>query len=125
MTQLTTGEAANLYGCDRSKLARWRKTGKLSATRHTDGTYRFALSELIRAFGEPPQQDTPHTTGNTAAHDSAITTAQQQVIDQQQRMINMLTEQVREKDKQLAAALDVQRLLQHDKPKGILGKVFG
>lgn len=49
-SELSLSQAAKATGKSKSTINRAIKTGKLSATRHDDGTYSIAASELFRAF---------------------------------------------------------------------------
>lgn len=48
--ELSLSQAAKATGKSKSTINRAIKNGKLSATRHDDGTYSIAASELFRAF---------------------------------------------------------------------------
>jgi len=48
--ELSLSQAAKATGKSKSTINRSIKNGKLSATRHDDGTYSIAASELFRAF---------------------------------------------------------------------------
>lgn len=48
--ELSLSQAAKATGKSKSTINRAIKSGKLSATRHEDGTYSIAASELFRAF---------------------------------------------------------------------------
>lgn len=48
--ELSLSQAAKETGKSKSTINRAIKTGKLSATRHQDGTYSISASELFRAF---------------------------------------------------------------------------
>ena len=55
MPELSLSQAAKLTGKSKSTINRAIKTGKISATRHNDGSYSIDPSELSRAFNvEPP-----------------------------------------------------------------------
>lgn len=55
MTELSLSQAAKLTSKSKSTINRAIKTGKLSATRHEDGSYSIDPAELSRAFDmEPP-----------------------------------------------------------------------
>lgn len=58
---LSLGQAAKLANTSKTSLTRAIKSGKLSATRHDDGSYAIDPSELARVFEVFP--DTP-VTGN-------------------------------------------------------------
>lgn len=49
-SELSLSQAAKTAGKSKSTINRAIKSGKLSATRHDDGTYTIAASELFRAF---------------------------------------------------------------------------
>lgn len=50
MTELSLSQAAKLTSKSKSTINRAIKTGKLSATRHEDGSYSIDPAELSRAF---------------------------------------------------------------------------
>jgi len=54
MPALSLSQAAKLTGKSKSTINRAIKTGKLSATRHEDGTYSIDPAELARAFDVEP-----------------------------------------------------------------------
>lgn len=55
MPELSLSQAAKLTGKSKSTINRAIKAGKLSATRHDDGSYSIDPAELSRAFiVEPP-----------------------------------------------------------------------
>jgi hypothetical protein len=49
---LTFGEAERQFQMAKATLSRDRAKGKLSAERQEDGSYRVAVSELIRVYGD-------------------------------------------------------------------------
>lgn len=49
-SELSLSQAAKTAGKSKSTINRAIKSGKLSATRHDDGTYTIAASELFRVF---------------------------------------------------------------------------
>lgn len=53
--ELSLSQAAKETGKSKSTINRAIKTGKLSATRHDDGTYSIAASELFRVFQKEPE----------------------------------------------------------------------
>lgn len=56
MPELSLSQAAKLTGKSKSTINRAIKSGRLSATRHEDGTYSIDPAELARAFDvEPPE----------------------------------------------------------------------
>lgn len=54
MPKLSLSQAAKLTSKSKSTINRAIKTGKLSATRHEDGTYSIDPAELARAFDLEP-----------------------------------------------------------------------
>lgn len=56
MPELSLSQAAKLTGKSKSTINRAIKTGKLSATRHEDGTYSIDPAELARAFEVEPSE---------------------------------------------------------------------
>ena len=54
MPELSLSQAAKLTGKSKSTINRAIKTGKLSATRHEDGSYSIDPAELSRAFHMEP-----------------------------------------------------------------------
>ena len=56
MPELSLSQAAKLTGKSKSTINRAIKSGKISATRHDDGSYSIDPAELSRAFDvEPPE----------------------------------------------------------------------
>lgn len=55
MPELSLSQAAKLTGKSKSTINRAIKNGKLSATRHDDGSYSIDPAELSRAFSMEPQ----------------------------------------------------------------------
>lgn len=53
-SELSLSQAAKKAGKSKSTINRAIKSGKLSATRHDDGTYTIAASELFRVFPSGP-----------------------------------------------------------------------
>jgi excisionase family DNA binding protein len=56
LPELSLSQAAKLTGKSKSTINRAIKTGKISATRHNDGSYSIDPSELSRAFNLEPQE---------------------------------------------------------------------
>lgn len=54
MLELSLSQAAKLTGKSKSTINRAIKTGKLSATRHDDGSYSIDPAELSRVFNLEP-----------------------------------------------------------------------
>lgn len=55
-TRINISQAAKLYGIDRSTIYRDRDQGLISLDKDHKGKPYVELSELIRAYGEPPKQ---------------------------------------------------------------------
>lgn len=56
MPELSLSQAAKLTGKSKSTINRAIKTGKLSATRHDDGSYSIDPAELSRVFNLEPDK---------------------------------------------------------------------
>lgn len=54
MSELSLSQAAKLTGKSKSTINRAIKTGKISATRHDDGSYSIDPAELSRVFNMEP-----------------------------------------------------------------------
>jgi hypothetical protein len=61
MPEFNLSQAARLYGKSRMTLHRHCDAGRLSSRLSDDGQRLIDLSELIRAYGEPPNHKTPKT----------------------------------------------------------------
>lgn len=61
MPEFNLSQAARLYGKSRMTLHRHCDVGRLSSRLSEDGQRLIDLSELIRAYGEPPSHKTPKT----------------------------------------------------------------
>ncbi len=61
MPKFNLSQAARLYGKSRMTLHRHCDAGRLSSVLSDDGQRLIDLSELIRAYGEPPSYKTPNT----------------------------------------------------------------
>ena len=58
MPELSLSQAAKLTGKSKSTINRAIKTGRISATRHEDGSYSIDPAELARAFEVEPLEGT-------------------------------------------------------------------
>jgi excisionase family DNA binding protein len=109
MTTLTLGQAAKLAGVGKTTLTRAIKSGRLSAERREDGSYRINAAELSRAY--EISVETPATGGvtgdvvhrATAGRDTgetAETAARQAALDERiaglQEIVRRLDEQARD-----------------------------
>jgi excisionase family DNA binding protein len=65
MTKLTLGQAAKLAGVGKSTLSRAIKSGRLSASRQTDGSYSIDPAELERVY-DLKSAGTGETVGTTS-----------------------------------------------------------
>lgn len=61
MPEFNLSQAARLYGKSRMTLHRHCDSGRLSSRLSDDGQRLIDLSELIRAYGEPPNHKTAKT----------------------------------------------------------------
>lgn len=61
MPEFNLSQAARLYGKSRMTLHRHCDAGRLSSRLSDDGQRLIDLSELIRAYGEPPNHKTAKT----------------------------------------------------------------
>lgn len=59
MPELNLSQAARLYGKSRMTLHRHCSAGRVTSRLSDDGQRLIDLSELIRAYGEPPNRVTP------------------------------------------------------------------
>lgn len=58
---LTFGEVERQFNISKSKISRDRKSGKISADKQPDGSYRVAISELFRVYGDKLKSRNPAT----------------------------------------------------------------
>ena len=61
MPELNLSQAARLYGKSRMTLHRHCRSGRVTSRVSDDGQRLIDFSELIRAYGEPPNSVTPDT----------------------------------------------------------------
>lgn len=61
MPELNLSQAARLYGKSRMTIHRHCRSGRVTSRVSDDGQRLIDLSELIRAYGEPPNGVTPDT----------------------------------------------------------------
>jgi hypothetical protein len=127
-TALTVGQAAKKIGKAKTTVSRAIKAGKLSAERRDDGSYAIEPSELLRVF--PPKNKT--VTDTLGAQPPA--TAQIEALEREKELLKQLVEEQRnridglEADKERVWALleDMRsKPADNDKPKGLLGRLFG
>lgn len=56
IAELSLSQAARITGKSKSTINRAIKTGKVSATKHGDGSYSIDAAELARAFSQNPNK---------------------------------------------------------------------
>lgn len=69
----TFGQAEKEFGIAKATLSRDRKNGKLSAEKQLDGSYRIAMSELIRAYGDRLKPRTVATVDDNSSMERSST----------------------------------------------------
>lgn len=95
MPELNLSQAARLYGKSRMTLHRHCGSGRISSRLNHDGQRLIDLSELIRAYGEPPSRatpDTPDTLSDQSQRDALLLRELQALREQ----VAQLQEEVRE-----------------------------
>lgn len=122
MPNISMTKAASLAGVSKATLSKALKTGRLSYVEKTATGYLIDTSELFRVF--PPTKGKPVTEPVTKPHDEPHETS---------LVINLLREQLREKDEVIADLRedrDIWRqqatgLLTDQRPKGFWARTFG
>lgn len=79
----TLGQVERAFRLSKSTLSKDRASGKLSAEKQADGSYRVALSELVRVYGERLQRRTGETgpdNGEVERSATPATTAETPVL---------------------------------------------
>jgi hypothetical protein len=71
----TLGQVEREFRLSKSTLSKDRASGKLSAEKQVDGSYRVALSELVRVYGERLQRRTVETGPNNGEIERLATPA--------------------------------------------------
>ena len=129
---LTVKKAAELVGRTKSALNQKIKNGKLSATRDSNGYWQIDPSELERVFGKLTSNNQKElSTSNRVEHDSSDSLLLEQLKSQLEQQAREIEEWKRRYDKadqeRKEATEKVTALLtdQRDKPRGLLGKIFG
>lgn len=92
MPELNLSQAARLYGKSRMTLHRHCGSGRLSSRLNHDGQRLIDLSELIRAYGDPPNRVTPETPSDQSERDALLLRELQALREQ----VAQLQEEVRE-----------------------------
>jgi len=94
MPELNLSQAARLYGKSRMTLHRHCGSGRVTSRLSDDGQRLIDLSELIRAYGEPPNRVTPDTPAAPSRRDTPGDTSQSERDDLLLRELQALREQV-------------------------------
>lgn len=94
MPELNLTQAANLYGKSRMTLHRHCRSGRVTSRVSDDGQRLIDLSELIRAYGEPPSSVTPDTPPDASQRYTPEDTPPSERDDLLLREIQALREQV-------------------------------
>lgn len=148
----TLNEAARIVGKSKSTVLRWVKSGRISATRDEDGTYRIDPSELNRVHpnGSPDavhgrSNEAPRTThdgAGEAAHlalklemaekervaAEALAQERERQIHQHEKTIDDLRKRLDiegEERRNLSAMLTDLRDKEPEKPKGFWRRLIG
>ncbi len=120
----TFGQVEKQFQIAKATLSRDRKGGKLSAEKQPDGSYRVALSELIRTYGDRlkprvvatghdnshlERSSTPATTPETAAFTAQLEGLRnelEQVKDERDHLRRVLADEMEERRKLTALLTD-------------------
>lgn len=94
MPELNLSQAARLYGKSRMTLHRHCGSGRITSRLSDDGQRLIDLSELIRAYGEPPNRVTPNTPSGEAQRHTPGNTSPSERDDLLLRELRVLREQV-------------------------------
>jgi len=101
MPELNLSQAARLYGKSRMTLHRHCASGRVTSRLSDDGQRLIDLSELIRAYGEPPNRVTPDTPAAPSRRDTPGDTSQSERDDLLLRELQALREQVTQLQKEV------------------------
>lgn len=94
MPELNLSQAARLYGLSRMTLHRHCRSGRVTSRLSDNGQRLIDLSELIRAYGEPPHDVTPDTPPVVSQRDTPGDTPPNERDDLLLRELQELREQV-------------------------------
>lgn len=94
MPELNLSQAARLYGKSRMTIHRHCRSGRVTSRLGDDGKRLIDLSELIRAYGEPPSSVTPDTPPEASQRYTPGDTPQSKRDDLLLRELQALREQV-------------------------------
>lgn len=101
MPELNLSQAAKLYGKSRMTLHRHCGSGRITSRLSDDGQRLIDLSELIRAYGEPPNSVTPDTPPEASQRDTPGDTLPNERDDLLLRELQALREQVTQLQKEV------------------------
>jgi hypothetical protein len=99
MPELNLSQAARLYGMSRMTLHRHCRAGRITSRLSEDNQRLIDLSELIRAYGEPPNAVTPDTGTDTPLRgtpDTGGDTALLKELRALREEVSRLREEIRE-----------------------------
>ena len=94
MPELNLSQAARLYGKSRMTLHRHCSSGRVTSRLSDDGQRLIDLSELIRAYGEPPNRVTLDTPAASSRRDTPGDIPHSERDDLLLRELQALREQV-------------------------------
>ena len=105
MTDVSTTKAAGLAKVSIRKIQRMIKSGEISATRNTKGSWRIDLSELSRVFdikvGDLDERQ--NATNSEKCHDDSVKKANKENLASLRQEIEFLRSQIRTKDEQISS----------------------
>jgi hypothetical protein len=130
----TFGQVEREFQIAKSTLSKDRKSGKLSAEKQEDGSYRVALSELLRAYGDRLQRRTVETGTETvdverlatlqAAQETAILKVQLEARDREIELLEQrISDLAGERDAWRVQAERATRLLEDQRERPIVPAV--
>lgn len=130
MPKLSLSQAAKLTGKSKSTINRAIKTGKLSATRHEDGTYSIDPAELARAFDVEPLEAAKRRDAELDETRLLERITALETMLNREREISADLKEDRDRWRQQATALLTDQrpttaLLEDHHPKGFFRKLFG
>lgn len=94
MPEFNLSQAARLYKKSRMTIHRHCCSGRVTSRLSDDGKRLIDLSELIRAYGEPPNNVTPDTPPEASQRDTPEDTSRRERDDLLLRELKALREQV-------------------------------
>jgi pyridoxal/pyridoxine/pyridoxamine kinase len=122
MANVSISDIVKQWKVSRPTIQKRLKSGALSGVKDDNGKWEIDSSEVVRVFGEPGNGDSNVATNIVMVEQSELTA----VLKDQ---VNMLKDQLVETNKlnqdlvgQVAAQT---RLLEYQRPKSIMEKIFG